>query len=161
MITLAFSGFITGLGLGFNSLGMRGLAGGFSSIFFLGAREVMQTYHVRNDIGSRYGSRNDSQTLKFIRYWDAACRYILTILDLNQNWNPDVDVWGIPHLINNSLGGWLRLERGPVICSNCNSHMYMATEATYQPQNIQVNGFPYCIFVCPNCLTVTCRAFNI
>jgi hypothetical protein len=31
--------------------------------------EVMRTYRVRNDLGNRFGSNDDSQTLRFVRYW--------------------------------------------------------------------------------------------
>jgi hypothetical protein len=123
--------------------------------------EVMQTYHVRNDLGSRYGSEVDYQTQLFIDYWNAACRYVLEILDLNHNWKPDVDVWGIPHLLNNSLGCWLRPERGPVTCPTCQSHMYMATWCPITARNMQVDGFPFSLFVCPNCLRQVVKAFNI
>lgn len=123
--------------------------------------EVMQTYHVRNDLGSRYGSGIDHQTQLFIDYWNAACRYVLEILDLNHNWKPDVDVWGIPHLLNNSLGCWLRPERGPVTCPACQNHMYMATWCQIPAQNMQVNGFPFSLFVCPNCGRQDFRAHNI
>lgn len=123
--------------------------------------EVMKTYHVRNDLGDRYGSNLDAQTLQFFRYWDAACRYILSIVDVAKNWASDVDVWGVPHLVNNSLGAWLRPERGPVPCPSCQTHMYMSTHYKIsQPISVQVDGFPYCLF-CPNCSKMLFGSFNI
>ena len=114
--------------------------------------ETMRTYHVCNDLGRRYGSNNNDQTLQFIRYWDAACRYILSILTLPWNWARDVDVWGVPHLVNNSLGGWLRPERPPVPCLQCRTHMYITTYCEITPPiTRQIDGFPYCLLVCPNC----------
>jgi len=124
--------------------------------------ETMLTYHVRCDLGDRYGSHNDDQTLQFIRYWDAACRYILSILTLPGNWTQDVDVWGIPHLVNNSLGAWLRPERSPVLCPACQTHMYMP--ARYElPSSVTVssNAFPIVLFVCPKCFESQIRPFNI
>ena len=113
--------------------------------------EVMRTYRVMNDLGSRYGSNTNAQTLQFIRYWDAACRYILSILTSPGNWISDVDVWGIPHLVNNSLGAWLRPERGPVPCPRCHSHMYMATcSCSFSPTR-QIGTAPYFLFICPSC----------
>ena len=50
------------------------------------------------------------------------------------NWALDIDVWGIPHLVNNSLGGWLRPERDPVPCPTCQTHMYMNTHCTLSAQ---------------------------
>ena len=123
--------------------------------------EIMKTYHVRNDLGSRYGSNNDAQTLEFIRYWDAACRYILSILVLSGNWIHDVDVWGIPHLVNNSLGAWLRPERGPVPCPRCQTHMYMVTSICSLSPPQQTNTIPYFLFACPNCRNQLCRPCNV
>lgn len=114
--------------------------------------EVMRTFHVYRDLGNRYGSNNNAQTLQFIRYWDAACRYILSILALPGNWTRGVDVWGIPHLVNNSLGAWLRPERNPVPCPNCGTHAYMATRCkTSVNLNVTTDKFPVCFFICPNC----------
>ncbi|MFC1803761.1 hypothetical protein ACFL0D_07335 [Thermoproteota archaeon] len=76
--------------------------------------EVLNEYDTRGDLGYRYG-RNDDETIddeatiNFVNYWDAGCRYILSVLndsDIKQN----VDVWGIPHLINNAVGSSLRLS---------------------------------------------------
>ena len=122
----------------------------------------MRIYYVRNDLGSRYGSNLDDQTLQFVRYWDAACRYVLSILTLLGNWTQDVDVWGIPHLVNNSLGAWLRPERNPVLCPACQTHMYMATHCKFShPTFMQIHGVPYCLFICPNCSQQSFVSFSI
>jgi predicted nucleic-acid-binding Zn-ribbon protein len=63
--------------------------------------------------------------------------------------------------LNNSLGCWLRPERGPVTCPACQNHMYMATWCQIPAQNMQVNGFPFSLFVCPNCGRQDFRAHNI
>jgi len=123
--------------------------------------ESMVTYNVRNDLGSRYGSNLDDQTLRFIRYWDGACRYILSILVLPGNWTRDVDVWGVPHLINNSLGAWLRPERGPVPCPRCHSHMYMATCSCSVSPARQIGTAPYFLFICPSCNRKYFQPMNI
>jgi len=111
----------------------------------------MRTFHVRNDLGNRYGSNRDDQTLQFVRYWDAACRYILSILTFPGNWAQDVDVMGIPHLVNNSLGAWLRPERNPVPCPRCQTHMYMATARSQLSPPVLTNQVPFVLFICPNC----------
>jgi hypothetical protein len=123
--------------------------------------EIMRTYHVRNDLGSRYGSNSNAQTLQFIRYWDAACRYILSILALPGNWAQDVDVWGIPHLVNNSLGAWLRPERPSQPCPTCQTHMYMVTCVCQISPSQQTNAIPYFLFACPNCSNELLRPCNI
>jgi len=117
----------------------------------------MTTYHVRDDLGRRYGSRNDNQTLCFIRYWDSACRYILSILTLPGNWISGVDVWGIPHLVNNSLGAMLRLSGS--LCPYCHASLYLNTaiaEARKMPPNLQAmlpyfQTIPVFLMLCPNC----------
>lgn len=126
--------------------------------------ELMTTYNVLNDLGGRFGNNLDSQTLEFVRYWDAACRYILSILTLPGNWVQNVDVWGMPHLVNNSLGAWLRPERDPVICPSCQAHMYMKTVPTSvavgQPPVLQIQ-VPCFLFVCPSCPTQFLYSINI
>jgi len=119
--------------------------------------EIMTTYHVRDDLGNRYGSRNDDQTLRFIRYWDSACRYILSILTLPGNWISDVDVWGIPHLVNNSLGASLRLPNAP--CPSCHVSQYLETgviASSSLPFNLQATlsnfqSVPIFVVHCPIC----------
>ena len=125
--------------------------------------ETMVTWNVTNDLGTRYGSNLGNQTLGFIRYWDAACRYILSILDMPGNWKGDVDVWGIPHLVNNSLGAWLRPKGNSRICPNCRAEMYMSTcmlNATL-PAPLLQTGLPLFIFACPRCGHTLANAINI
>lgn len=115
--------------------------------------EIMRTYHVRNDLGSRYGSNLDGQTLRFVRYWDAACRYILSILTYPHNWVSNVDVWGIPHLVNNSLGGVLRprnATRGRT-CSNCGQPLYLITGMKQLASSASISVLPCLLAVCKQC----------
>ena len=121
--------------------------------------ETIVTFHVRHGIGRRYGSNNDVQTLQFIRYWDSACRYILSILNLPENWFEDVDVWGIPHLVNNSLGGFLRPRNRP--CPKCDSPLYMVTLFAEFSLPFQTKCCPNFIFVCPNCGFKDFQCINI
>jgi len=121
--------------------------------------EILKEYKVRDDLGGRYGrgsdgSIDDDRTLRFIRYWDSGCRYILSILAEKGNWEPNVDVWGIPHLINNSLGGWLRPPSAK--CSRCGGLMYMATSLVSIPSSLlpalsSLRHAPIFLFVCPQC----------
>lgn len=119
--------------------------------------EIMTTYHVRNDLGKRYGSSNDDQTLRFIRYWDSACRYILSILALPGNWIQNVDVWGIPHLVNNSLGAFLRVPTSRCPC--CHEFQYLVTGVApirKLPPHLQAmfpysKGVPVFLAFCPKC----------
>lgn len=115
--------------------------------------EAMSTFNVMGDLGSRYGCNSPSQTLQYVRYWDAGCRYILSILRMPGNWEQTVDVWGIPHLINNSLGAWLRPNGSPKLCPNCQGEMYMSTtcwDITFNAP-IQRTGLPLFVFSCPRC----------
>jgi hypothetical protein len=125
--------------------------------------ETMITFNVNGDLGPRFGSNNSPQTLRFIRYWDAGCRYILSILSMPGNWIRDVDVWGVPHLINNSIGASLRPERNPIICQNCQAHMYMKTslDAANLPAPIQHIQVPVFVFFCPNCGNQSLISSNI
>lgn len=125
--------------------------------------ESMVTYNVSSDLGGRFGSNLNDQTLEFVRYWDAACRYILSILAFPGNWTQNVDVWGIPHLVNNSLGAWLRPERDPIACPNCQRHMYMSTVPTSSTLNRPIGGqiqVPLFLFICPNCFHRTLISIN-
>jgi hypothetical protein len=125
--------------------------------------ETMVTYNVTNDLGARYGSNQAVQTLGFIRYWDAACRYILSILTTTGNWLNDVDVWGVPHMVNNSLGAWLRPERPSQPCPNCQTHMYLNTvplPLTFSAPITQID-LPSFVFICPNCQNKLIRSSNI
>jgi ribosomal protein S27AE len=129
--------------------------------------EILE-YRVRDDLGNRYGRLNDGtiddhRTVMFIRYWDAACRYILEILTTLRNWDSNVDVWGIPHLVNNSLGAWLRLSNAQ--CARCSTSMYLATH-TEIPQQLRqrlatFSKAPICLFLCPQCSSVTVASTNI
>jgi hypothetical protein len=125
--------------------------------------ETMVTWNVANDLGTRYGSSLANQTLEFIRYWDAACRYILSILVMPGNWKDDVDVWGVPHLVNNSMGGWLRTKGNPRICPNCQANMYMSTTrgTVISPTPITNIETPLFVFVCPRCGYVLPNEINI
>jgi len=131
--------------------------------------EILKEYKVRDDLGGRYGRRSDgsiddNRTLRFINYWDSGCRYILSILTDKGNWEPNVDVWGVPHLINNSLGGLLRPPNAK--CPKCGSLMYMATSISTIPSSLlsalsSLRRVPIFLFVCPECGTPTIRPTNI
>jgi hypothetical protein len=131
--------------------------------------EVLEEYQVRDDLGNRYGRLNDGtidakRTVLFIRYWDAACRYILDILTDVGNWDRNVDVWGVPHLVNNSLGAWLRLTNAQ--CSRCRTAMYLSTiprrisqqDAQRLPQ---IGNVPIFLFICPECSSIVFGSSNI
>jgi hypothetical protein len=123
--------------------------------------EVMNTFNVMRDLGSRYGSNNEDQTLGFVRYWDAGCRYILSIVTMPGNWMADVDVWGIPHLINNSIGAWLR-QKPPQSCPNCGNQMYInITGATIRLGADTDVGVPLLVLVCPHCQTIASLSTNM
>jgi hypothetical protein len=123
--------------------------------------EVMNTFNVMRDLGSRYGSNNEDQTLGFVRYWDAGRRYILSILTMPGNWMVDVDVWGIPHLINNSIGAWLR-QKPPQSCPKCGNQMYInITGATFRLRADTDIGVPLLALVCPNCQTIVHLSTNM
>ena len=125
-------------------------------------------YRVRDDLGNRYGKLNDGtiddhRTVTFVRYWDAACRYILEILTSKGNWDNNVDVWGIPHLVNNSLGAWLRVSSAK--CPRCSTSMYLATWQEI-PQQLRsqppaFSNAPICLFVCPQCSSMILGSTNI
>lgn len=126
--------------------------------------EVLKSYAVRDDLGGRYGRRedgsiDDTRTMRFIRYWDAACRYILSILSDQGNWIENVDVWGVPHLVNNSLGGWLR--HGDARCPKCKERLYMDTGLSQLGQTYSFPVAPVFYFVCPACYHGSLMATNI
>lgn len=125
--------------------------------------EIMRTYHVRNDLGNRYGSNLDKQTLQFVRYWDAACRYLLSIFAYPHNWISDVDVWGIPHLVNNSLGGALRLRnagRGRT-CTNCGHPVYLITGISQLASPVSISALPCLLAACKQCGFISPCSINI
>jgi len=121
--------------------------------------EILKGFKARDDLGGRFGRRSDGfiddkLTLRFIRYWDSACRYILSVLVDQENWERNVDVWGIPHLVNNSLGAWLRLQN--VKCPKCTASMYMVTSVTPLPPSLvaalrHMKQTPIFLVVCPRC----------
>lgn len=130
--------------------------------------EILEGYNVLDDLGNRFGrldsgSIDNNRTTLFIRYWDAACRYILEILTRPGNWDSNVDVWGIPHLVNNSLGAWLRVSS--VKCPSCSTAMYMATWWPIPQQLLSQLGIssnaPICLFMCPQCPSVALAPINI
>jgi hypothetical protein len=129
--------------------------------------EILE-YRVRDDLGNRYGRLNDGtiddqRTVMFIRYWDAACRYIMEVLTSPGNWDNNVDVWGVPHLVNNSLGAWLRISDAN--CPRCSISMYLATwrEMPHQlrPQLAAIPNAPICLLVCPQCSFAIMAPMNI
>lgn len=112
-------------------------------------------YRVRADLGNRYAKMNDNtmneeRLLNFINYWNGACRYILSII-ANDTLDNTVDIWGVPHLVNNSLGTKFCMNfenedlrrRGinpAYVCPSCGETLYMDTN--------RVRRF----FLCPTCL---------
>jgi hypothetical protein len=100
-------------------------------------------YDVLADLGNRYArvgpenSIDKKTTISFIEYWASACKYILNIVDTKTIWNKNVDVWGIPHLVNNAVGGFLRVNNAP--CSKCETNEYLSTGAVIAD------------FFCPKC----------
>ena len=121
--------------------------------------EKMTTYHIREDLGRRYGSNNDEQTVRFARYWDAACRYILSILTMPGNWLQDVDVWGIPHLVNNSLGVYLRVSGLPSPCGHQVGYLEIDSCQLSAPAAFQ--EVPVFRFRCPICNRAWLASINI
>jgi hypothetical protein len=111
--------------------------------------EILKTFNVFIDLGNRYGSRNRLQTLRFIRYWDAACRYILSILIMPGNWSYNVDVWGIPHLVNNSLGCKLRIRNSR--CPNCGQPLCLTTDKCDISPPVSTSSLPFFLVVCTQC----------
>lgn len=129
--------------------------------------EILE-YRVRDDLGNRYGRLNDGtiddhRTVMFIRYWDAACRYIMEVLTSPGNWDNNVDVWGVPHLVNNSLGAWLRISNAN--CPRCSTSMYLATwqeiPQQLRPQLAAILNAPVCLLVCPQCSSAIMAPMNI
>ncbi len=132
--------------------------------------EVLKDYRVIEDLGDRYGGRrgdssiDEDRTVQFIRYWDAGCRYILSILVEEGNWDESIDVWGVPHKLNNSLGGWLRF--GDAKCPRCGRMMYMSTgpiaiPPSFVPVLSTYRQAPIFIFGCPKCNMAGIAPMNI
>jgi len=89
-------------------------------------------YNVLSDLGERYSnhtnSLDESKALKrlrlFIEYWNAICRYILSIITDDYNLDfENVDVTGILHLGFNSLGNNLPVNFQK--CERCGSPIYL------------------------------------
>jgi len=112
-------------------------------------------FRVETDLGNRYAKTSDNtiseeRLLNFINYWNGACRYILSIL-VNDKLDNTVDIWGVPHLTNNSLGTKFNMNfenedlrrrgRTPAyLCPKCGETLYMDTN--------RVKRF----YLCPTCL---------
>lgn len=112
--------------------------------------EILNTFKgIGPGIIDRYGSKDTHQTLLFIRYWDAACRYILSILTMPGNWKKDVDVWGTPNLVNNSLGAILRSNA--FICDQCGSPFYQLIDVVDLSKPLQITSLPVFYHRCPIC----------
>lgn len=125
--------------------------------------EILKEYDILGDIGNRFGRRNDGAvdeetTIRFIKYLDAGCRYILSTLDKKGNWCENIDVWGIPHLINNALGGWLRVESR---CEKCGEKLHVPTYPMKFAGPFNLDTFPAFPLVCPKCNDVIVKAINI
>jgi hypothetical protein len=119
--------------------------------------EILKEFKVQEDLGGRFGRRSDGSiddnlTLCFVHYLDSACRYILSILVEQDNWEKNVDVMGIPHLVNNALGAWLRHPNS--VCPKCQATMYVATFVTplsrrEQAALSEADSIPVFRMVCP------------
>jgi hypothetical protein len=123
--------------------------------------ETLREYDALGDLGNRYGrDRNgvisQETTLRFIRYWDSGCRYILSIMSESGSWEEDVDVWGIPHLINNALGASLRID---VRCA-CGGRLCIATFPA-QISPTQMTNTPLFLSCCLNCGRQSLLSTNI
>lgn len=108
-------------------------------------------YDVSNDLGKRYSNHSDnldeSIELKrltlFIEYWNAICRYILSIItdDYFLDFR-NVDITGILHLGFNSLGDHLPLNFQK--CERCGDVIYLLSNREVSC-NVKCNcGFNRC-----------------
>ena len=116
--------------------------------------EILSSYDPVTDLGNRYGKRDDGTvddlaTVDFIRYWEAGCRFILSALNQMPGFRKNVDVWGIPHLINNAIGSLLRMQNQN--CPKCKSPMWILT----WPISIQMSAPPSSLPLFP-CLCIEC-----
>lgn len=124
--------------------------------------EILNEYNTIGDLGNRFGRNDDNTiddeaTVNFVKYWDAGCRYILSVLndsDIRQN----VDVWGIPHLINNAVGSFLRL---PFNCPDCGGRVWLLTGLVSLEQEIRMNTLPVFLGACQRCGRTTSTPTNI
>lgn len=124
----------------------------FNTLEGLWNYETFKEYDVLADLGNRYGRDqtgviNRENTLRFMRFWDAGCRYILSIMSESGDWEENVDVWGVPHLINNALGAWLRL---PIARCGCGGPVCIATSPV-QINPTQVTEVPLFLSCCSKC----------
>ena len=120
--------------------------------------EILNEYDTRGDLGNRYGRKDDNTiddeaTINFVKYWDAGCRYILSVLNDSNDFRQNVDVWGIPHLINNAVGSSLRL---PGKCQKCKGRLWLMTSPVNVEQEITLKTLPLKILplfltICQDC----------
>ena len=125
--------------------------------------EILKEYDTRGDLGDRYGRKDDNTiddeaTINFVKYWDAGCRYILSVLNDSNDFMQNVDVWGIPHLINNAVGSCLRL---PGKCKKCKGRLWLMTNPIEIEREIKTNTFPLFLAICQDCGFMTPMISNI
>ncbi len=125
--------------------------------------EILNKYDVRGDLGNRYGKRDDDTiddeaTINFVKYWDSGCRYILSVLNDSYEFRRNVDVWGIPHLINNAVGSFLRRQEK---CPKCNGRLWLMTNRLEIPQETKTKVVPLFLLICQDCDFNTVGSTNI
>lgn len=118
--------------------------------------EILKHYDPVADLGNRYGRRNDGtidydSTISFVRYWEAGCRYILSGLNQTSGFRQNIDVWGIPHLINNAIGSWLRLSPNAQKCPSCGKSLWIATIPCQLSQALAAKDLPLFPAFCLDC----------
>lgn len=114
--------------------------------------EILNKYDARGDLGYRYGKRDDDTiddeaTINFIKYWDSGCRYILSVLNDSREFRRNVDVWGIPHLLNNAIGSFLRL---PSYCPRCGGRLWLLT-TPIEISEVSIKKAPVFPIYCQDC----------
>lgn len=115
--------------------------------------EILGEYNVMSDLGHRYGRRDngvidDEATINFVRYWDAGCRYLLSVITGPSGFSQNVDIWGVPHLIYNAIGSYLRISE---MCPRCGGRQWLVTDQIEIPENIPFNHLPAFLILCQNC----------
>ena len=125
--------------------------------------EILKEYDIRGDLGNRYGKRDndtidDEATINFVKYWNAGCNYILSVLNESNDFRKNVDVWGIPHLINNAVGSLLRLLDK---CPKCNGRIWLTTNPCEIPQEIKTKTVPLFLVICQDCDFFSFVSMNI
>lgn len=125
--------------------------------------EILKEYDVKGDLGNRYGKKDDNTiddetTINFVMYWGAGCRYILSVMNDSNDFRQNVDVWGIPHLINNAVGSYLRLSEK---CQECNGKKWLITNPITIEQEIKTKTLPLFFTVCQDCGFITPIISNI